>query len=295
MNAKQGLNQKIIALFILLALILMAPLIALQIWSKTLINQKQKLFDHLSSICTLPSHLKYSMIFAVDSLYRLSPLMLLPEKPSTLGSENFIEEAYDYFSSTGDLVERTLPGSFSNYASLYNSVIYKNVCSVVPGLAIDMCTSNTFMTTGVYTSSTQVMTRASDASKQQVRISALTDTMANKIIEMNTEMSNILLDAAVENLIQMNGIAFDYLILTFYNSMHSYITQVFVGELLIVIAGIVVLLLVIIFIWRPYIANLNSNIWRTKGMLSMIPMDVILANDALRSAMLNGDLMKAVK
>lgn len=30
-----------------------------------------------------------------------------------------------------------------------------------------------------------------------------------------------------------------------------------------------------IFCWTPYLNNLSKQIWRTKGMLNMIPMDII--------------------
>ena len=291
MNAKERYNQKMISLFILLAFILVAPLVALQAWSSRVVKQKQDLFMHLNNLAILPSHIKYSVALSIESLYRLTSLPLLPENPAEKGHEYYNELSYEIFSGTSDFVETSLPGVFSDYVDKYKTVIFKNPCSTVPGLNTDQCTLNTFITTGVYTSSTQILTRASDAFKQQVRITAAGSSRA----DMKIQMQGIFGNDAVEILMLMNGKATDYLIQMFYDKLNSYIKQVFVVELLIVILGIVVLLLVCLFIWRPYVANLNSNIWRTKGMLSMIPMEVILANDSLRTAMLSGDLMKAVK
>jgi hypothetical protein len=31
-------------------------------------------------------------------------------------------------------------------------------------------------------------------------------------------------------------------------------------------------------LWLPYLADLNMKIWRTKGMLNMIPMSTIIKN-----------------
>ena len=50
-----------------------------------------------------------------------------------------------------------------------------------------------------------------------------------------------------------------------------------------------------IFIWAPYLQNLSSKIWRTKGMLNMIPMDIISKNENLKNMFMSGDLLQAVK
>jgi hypothetical protein len=92
-----------------------------------------------------------------------------------------------------------------------------------------------------------------------------------------------------------NGLALDYLINYFYDKMSSYIGQVLLIDLLIIIIGDIVLILICLFVWRPYIKNLNSNIWRTKGMLSMIPIEVFQQNDNLLKEIMKGDLIKAVK
>jgi ABC-type bacteriocin/lantibiotic exporter with double-glycine peptidase domain len=92
-----------------------------------------------------------------------------------------------------------------------------------------------------------------------------------------------------------NGVALDFLIQSFYDKMTSYNSYVFTIDLIIMVLGICILFVVCIFVWRPYIENLNNNIWRTKGMLSMIPMQVILDNENLKQAMTSGQLMQSVK
>ena len=58
---------------------------------------------------------------------------------------------------------------------------------------------------------------------------------------------------------------------------------------------IFVLILMFIFIWQPYVRALSEKIWRTKGMLNMIPMSVIIKNDKLRQTFTKGEILKAVK
>jgi hypothetical protein len=58
---------------------------------------------------------------------------------------------------------------------------------------------------------------------------------------------------------------------------------------------IVMLFLVFLFVWTPYLKNLNNKIWRTKGMLNMIPMDILSKNESLKNAFISGDILQAVK
>lgn len=45
--------------------------------------------------------------------------------------------------------------------------------------------------------------------------------------------------------------------------------------------GVLVTILYIV-IWKPYLIKLNMKIWRTKGMLNMIPMSMINKNEKLK-------------
>lgn len=49
------------------------------------------------------------------------------------------------------------------------------------------------------------------------------------------------------------------------------------------------------FIWTPYLKKVRNNIWRTKGMLNMIPMDLITKNENLKNLFTSGELMQAVQ
>lgn len=55
------------------------------------------------------------------------------------------------------------------------------------------------------------------------------------------------------------------------------------------------IIFVFVFLWAPYLRNLNVKIWRTKGMLNMIPMDLIGKNENLKTKFISGDLLQAVK
>ena len=71
------------------------------------------------------------------------------------------------------------------------------------------------------------------------------------------------------------ALVFDYLITIFNDNMKSYTQNSFIINLVILIASLIFLATLFMAFWRPYLNNLNNNIWRTKGMLNMIPIDVI--------------------
>lgn len=56
-----------------------------------------------------------------------------------------------------------------------------------------------------------------------------------------------------------------------------------------------ILAFIFIFIWVPYLKTLSKKIWRTKGMLNMIPMDLMTKNENLKVAFVSPDLQKAVR
>ena len=58
---------------------------------------------------------------------------------------------------------------------------------------------------------------------------------------------------------------------------------------------IVVGALMFFFVWMPYLRNLSQKIWRTKGMLNMIPMNIISRNQDLKDAFMSNELLQAVK
>jgi len=53
----------------------------------------------------------------------------------------------------------------------------------------------------------------------------------------------------------------------------------------------VVIFAIFIFVWTPYLRNLKNKIWRTKGMLNMIPIEIIKENDKLKKAFTSGDIL----
>jgi len=77
-------------------------------------------------------------------------------------------------------------------------------------------------------------------------------------------------------------------------NINDYLGQQLYIEQIMFSVFIVVIILVFFFIWSPYLESLNNKIWRTKGMLNMIPVDIITKHKNLKEAF-NNDFFHVVK
>lgn len=48
------------------------------------------------------------------------------------------------------------------------------------------------------------------------------------------------------------------------------------------------IIIVFLFLWLPYRTNLNHQIWKTKGMLNMIPLEYLTKNEKIKKALQQG-------
>lgn len=66
-----------------------------------------------------------------------------------------------------------------------------------------------------------------------------------------------------------------------------------VASLVIYLTGGLFILLILVswqLLWRRYLNNLNVKIWRTKGLLNLIPMRIITSNELLKNEFTCGQL-----
>jgi len=89
--------------------------------------------------------------------------------------------------------------------------------------------------------------------------------------------------------------AIDSLNQLFLSDFNSYLNDQINIENIIFAIFMIMIFIVFLFIWIPYLNNLNTKIWRTKGMLNMIPMEIISKNENLKKAFISGEILEAVK
>ena len=85
------------------------------------------------------------------------------------------------------------------------------------------------------------------------------------------------------------------LLTQFGTTYNDYLTKSQRGEIIKFVIYILFCFFVFLFLWIPYRKNLSDKIFRTKGMLNMIPMEIITKNDNLKNLFLAGDILDGVK
>lgn len=85
------------------------------------------------------------------------------------------------------------------------------------------------------------------------------------------------------------------LLKSFQECFDSYLKYAFNVDIIKFAVFIVYKALVFFFVWLPYLKRLAQNIWRTKGMLNMIPMEIMSKNENLKAAFIGTDILQAVR
>lgn len=58
---------------------------------------------------------------------------------------------------------------------------------------------------------------------------------------------------------------------------------------------VILLLVLFVFAWLPFLRELNAKIWMTKGMLNMIPLRLVSQNEKLKEQLISGNILSSVK
>lgn len=94
--------------------------------------------------------------------------------------------------------------------------------------------------------------------------------------------------------------AADYLNVMFMTNLSTFLTNWAQVETIKFSIFVVFMFLVFVLFWTPYLNNLSKQIWRTKviklnlslkGMLNMIPMEIIQKYPNLKDAFIGGDIL----
>jgi len=78
---------------------------------------------------------------------------------------------------------------------------------------------------------------------------------------------------------------------SFYAFLNTYLNY----QKIIYAIFIILMVAIYFFIWVPYLGNLSVKLWRTKGMLNMIPMEIIKESPSLKEHFSSQSLLQSVK
>lgn len=81
----------------------------------------------------------------------------------------------------------------------------------------------------------------------------------------------------------------------FYQAYLKYNDGQYQIDVINLVVFLILLILLVCIGWIPFIFYLSKTIWRTKGMLGIIPSDIILIDQNIKKLLIKEDLLKAVK
>lgn len=186
--------------------------------------------------------------------------------------------------------EKGLPMSFNSYSEEHTKAYYENLCDSTTITTLDCTTAESeILQRGAKTSIYALLTNA-----KQLIITfngyGPSITLAQRI-----ELIRSIYMAQSEEVFAEVSIVMDYLISLFIDNLKDYRNLMLICGISALVVNIMVLVIVIVFIWNPYLNELNNTMIRTRGMLNMIPMEIIIKTPNLKAEIVGGELLKAVR
>jgi len=183
------------------------------------------------------------------------------------------------------------PGSFDSYLGAFNAYYNGDLCQSYykskDSSSFEACNkvSNGLLTKGMALSVTTLTLNSDDVIKNFDNTTAdgiKTSLRSTKFVEADKIMKYIMPPLAD-------------LKTSYEAAFQDYLDSQKKIEIIKFVLFIIFCFFVFFFLWQPYLKNLKDKIFRTKGMLNMIPMDIISKNESLRGQFLGDNIMRAVK
>ncbi|KAL4464830.1 hypothetical protein ABPG74_011391 [Tetrahymena malaccensis] len=295
LNAKDHKKKFVILQFTLLTSLLMLYFILVYAALEINFQQNiQSLLQHTQYTRQRPSLLKYYFDFIQEGLVNLTPIL---SDPKTASSQT-LQNMYTNLIQTNDNVitssfKNSFPSQFSSYYTDFENINYGSVCQYTKYTVSSDQQLNCKNIPALQNGLSRVVTQIG-VDGNSILASTLSYTSGDKVA-----FSQAILQGStyqeIENLMVFVSPTIDQLNNEFQQQYQSYLDFKNMLDKLCYSLFIVFVCIIFIFIWIPYLGALIKRIWMTKGVLNMIPIDIILKHEKLRQAFTAGDILSAVK
>jgi hypothetical protein len=175
----------------------------------------------------------------------------------------------------------------------FNSYNNGDVCSLIPSYSGYSIFNEGLTATECYSVHSQILQKG-----VKTGIVDALESIRSLVSQYNSSVPRSVLAA--------NVIVFDILakyiespMLAVLSSLSANLSKTMAGSRTVVLVSGVIFMLVLILCWKilwtRYLSELNIKIWRTKGLLNLIPMRIITSNDLLKNEFASGQLENAVR
>ncbi|KAL4485750.1 hypothetical protein ABPG72_012290 [Tetrahymena utriculariae] len=290
LNQKDGSKKSVILIFGFVGALFILQYVIHFILDLQYIDKVQNIYSTLQLSCLLPSYTKWNLLFSQMQIQ--NGAVVLDTSSQIDLAEFYSQKIYITQNLFSYYYSYSFPRQMSTYQTQFQQAQTQNICTLINNinsndqatctavnngiLKSGLITAVVYFTVGLRTSVSGFM--ATNLSDQQ-KLAFLTSTSFQQLQIQQSFMVS-LMDQLTQLLVQQVP---NYL---------SYRTTI---EIIVFCLYIIVILASFVFIWLPYMARINVKIWRTKGMLNMIPVEVIQKHESLKNAFLHGEILSAVK
>jgi len=299
LNSRKNQNKADIMKFVVLSATYIAGSIIYFVYQNSTIDNNKTSFNHLKLLSQSIPQIRYINVYTLEELAQNNLDSVYKYSDGVAGHPSVSFNSRQYFLSAVQKNEQELstsskngfPGSFDTYKSISSAYSTGDLCqayyrtddaqydceSVMDGL----------LSQGLKVAVDTIISNSIDVMSQ---FYASDRTYATQVSFINSTAFN-----NSQNILEQIYPPLNYLLTSYtkgytdYNDKMLNISRIWFS--------LVVFYLVFtgVFLYYPYMRRLRDDIWRTKGMLNMIPMELIYENENLSHLFTSDELTKAVQ
>jgi len=300
LNSRKNQNKADIMKFVVLSATYIAGSIIYFVYQNSTINNNKTSFNHLKLLSQSIPQIRYINVYTLEELAQNDTNSVYNYWDGVTGHPHVYFDSRQYFLSAVQKNEQEIstsskegfPGSFDTYKSIFSSYSTGNLCNSYYRGDTDSQASCEAVMDGLLGQGLKVAidTIISNSIDIMSQFYASDRTYATQVSYINsTTFSNS--EAILEQIYP----PLNYLLTKYTDGYHSYndkmlnISRIWFSLVMFYLAFTGV------FLYYPYMKRLRDDIWRTKGMLNMIPMELIYENENLSHLFTSDELTKAVQ
>ncbi|EAR98621.2 PAS domain S-box protein (macronuclear) [Tetrahymena thermophila SB210] len=289
MNSKDNNRKKVIFQFLIFSLLFITYFVVSFVLELTFLQNMRQVLHHLSQVSQRNSIIKYALVYMVEQITTDQIQLQDGEDNLTV----FINRSYTIENEINTSSLQSYPSEFSSYFSTFQTANYNNFCTIFPQ-------TPTLTTTDCANVNSKMLQRGLKVSITSY-IEGIRTFITNYENAADKSLSFKQKEFALNDYVVLEQMQFymapmiEFLNQQLLSAIQTYINnQNSIEEIKF---GVFVAFVIIVFlgVWLPYLQQLSHKIWRTKGMLNMIPMDIITKDQNLKQAFQSGDILQAVK
>jgi PAS domain S-box-containing protein len=296
LNSKYNNRAKVIAQFCFIGLLFIAYFAIDYVFDRVSLNNIKKGFTQYKLVSQRMPDIRLMTAFTLEVIAEIDPdhvyvYPTLPEKDYRVYYQNItLSDNNDLKNSDEDL-----PSQFDDYLSLFVAYDGGDICQQY--YASDTSSSDYatcaaiaggLLTRGLTLSVTRITQLSDDLITE---FAAKTQDQTGQIAILNGDDF-----AQTENLLTRVAPVVKALKSQYQESFRTYINFSWTTERIRFAVFVCFVVIAFLILWLPYLKGLQDKIFRTKGMLNMIPMELITKNANLRRLFAqSGDILQAVK